>query len=151
MLQAIWLVTLAFNLTGKCKVMGFISTVRLEMQLCNMSPNVITTYNTSVTLSHDLASYQDIVPWDIAVKIPTMQWSVICCHEHFVVVSDINDDIMTTPAAINWHDDVTELPVTSQLFGMLWHHKYALIWCDVYEWVIIYTYVYMWCDYYKKK
>ncbi len=57
-------------------------------------------------LSHDLVRYHhDIVPWDIAV--------------HFVVVSDVNNGVMTTPAANNGHDDVTELPVTSQWFGML--------------------------------
>ncbi len=75
------------------------------------------------------------------------QWSAICCHVHFVVVSDINNGFMTTPAANNGNDDVTELPVTSQ---WLWHHKYVLIWCDAptfYECVIIYTSLYMWCDY----
>ncbi len=60
-----------------------------------------------------------------------MQGSCIFCHEAFVIVSDINNgvDIMTTPAN-NGHDVVRELPVTSQWFGMLSHHKYALIWCD---------------------
>ncbi len=37
---------------------------------------------------------------------------------------------ITTPAENNGHDDVTELPVTLQRFGMLLHHKYAQIWCD---------------------
>ncbi len=37
---------------------------------------------------------------------------------------------MTTPVTNNGHDKVTELPVTSLWFGMLLHHKYALIWCD---------------------
>ncbi len=49
-----------------------------------------------------------------------MQGSAIYCHEHFVVVvSDVNNGIMTTPAANNGHADVTKLPVTSQWFGML--------------------------------
>ncbi len=48
-----------------------------------------------------------------------MQGSAISCHEHLVVVSDVNNGVMTTPAANNGHDDVTELPVTSQLFGVL--------------------------------
>ncbi len=48
-----------------------------------------------------------IVPWDIAVQIPTMQGSAICCHEHFVVVSDVNNGVMTTPLVNNGHDDVT--------------------------------------------
>ncbi len=52
------------------------------------------------------------------MQIPTMQGSAICCHEHFVVVSDVNNGVMTTPAA-NKEYDVTELPVTSQWFGML--------------------------------
>ncbi len=59
-----------------------------------------------------------------------MQGSAICCYEHFVVVSDVNSGVMTIPAANNGCDDVTELPVTSQWFGMLKHHKYALIWCE---------------------
>ncbi len=71
-------------------------------------------------LSHDLARYcQVIVPWDIVVQIPTMKGYVICCHEHFVIVSDVNNGVMTTAAANNGHDYVTELPVTSQWFGML--------------------------------
>ncbi len=41
----------------------------------------------------------------------------MCCHVHFVV-SVVNNGVMTTPAANNGHDDVTELPVTSQWFGM---------------------------------
>ncbi len=48
-----------------------------------------------------------------------MQGSAICCHEHVVVVSDVNNDVMTTPVANNGYDDVTELPETSQWFGML--------------------------------
>ncbi len=48
-----------------------------------------------------------------------MQVSVICCHEDFVVVSHVNNGVMTTPAANNGYDDVTELPMTSQWFGML--------------------------------
>ncbi len=59
-----------------------------------------------------------------------MQGSAICCHEHFVVVSDVNNGVMTTPAANNGNNDVTELPLISQWFGMLWYYKYALIWCD---------------------
>ncbi len=43
----------------------------------------------------------------------------ICCHEHFVVVSDVNNGVMTTPAANNGQDDVTEVRMTSQWFGML--------------------------------
>ncbi len=71
-------------------------------------------------LSHDQARYyQDIVLWDIAVQIPTMQGSAIWCHEHFVVVSDVNNGVIPTPAANNGYDDVTEVPVTSQWFGML--------------------------------
>ncbi len=58
-----------------------------------------------------------------------MQGSAICCHEHCVVGSDKNG-VMTTPAANNGYDNVTELPVTSQWVGNLWNHKYALIWCD---------------------
>ncbi len=66
-------------------------------------------------LSHDLARYyQDIVPWDVAVQIPTMQGSVICYHEHFVVVIEVNNGVMTTPAANNEQDNGTELPMTSQ-------------------------------------
>ncbi len=53
------------------------------------------------------------------MQIPTMQGSAICCHVHFVAVSDVNNDVMTTPAVNNGHDDVTELPVTSQWFGMV--------------------------------
>ncbi len=53
------------------------------------------------------------------MRILTMQGSAICYHEHFVVVSDVNNDVMTTQAANNGYDDVTELHVTSQLFGML--------------------------------
>ncbi len=50
----------------------------------------------------DLARYyKDIVPWYIAVQIPTMQGSAICCHEHFVVVSDVTNGVMTTSAANN--------------------------------------------------
>ncbi len=37
----------------------------------------------------------------------------------FVVVSDVNNGVMTKPAVNNGHDDVTELPVTSHWFGML--------------------------------
>ncbi len=48
------------------------------------------------------------------MQIPTIQGFAICCHEHFVVVSDINNRVMTTPAGKNGHDDATELPVTSQ-------------------------------------
>ncbi len=67
-----------------------------------------------------LGTTRIIVPWDMAVHIPTMQGSAIRCHEHFVVVSDVmNNGVMTTPAANNVHDDVTELPVTSQWLGML--------------------------------
>ncbi len=33
------------------------------------------------------------------MQIPTMQGSAICCHEHFIVVSDVNNGVMTTPAA----------------------------------------------------
>ncbi len=67
----------------------------------------------------DLARhYWDIVPWDIVVQISTMQGSAICYHEHFVV-SDVNNGVMTTPAANDVHDDVTKLPVTSPWFGML--------------------------------
>ncbi len=43
----------------------------------------------------------------------------MCCHEHFVVVSDVNNGDMTTPVVNNEHDDVKELPVMSQWFGML--------------------------------
>ncbi len=50
---------------------------------------------------------------------PTMHESANCCHVHFVAVSDINKGVMTSPTANNGHDDVTELPVTSQWFGML--------------------------------
>ncbi len=64
------------------------------------------------------------------MQIPTMQGSAIWCHEHFVVVSDVNNGVIPTPAANNGYDDVTEVPVTSQWFGMLRHHKNALIWCD---------------------
>ncbi len=49
---------------------------------------------------------------------PTMQGSAICCHVHFFVVTDINNGIMTTLAANNGHDDVTE-HVTLQWFGVL--------------------------------
>ncbi len=63
--------------------------------------------------------YYDIVPWDIAVQIPTIQGSTICCHDNFVVVSDVNNGVMTTPAANNECGDAIELPVTSQLLGML--------------------------------
>ncbi len=69
-----------------------------------------------LSLSHDLARYYDIVPWDIAEQISTMQGSYIICHEHFVVVIDINNSVMATPATSNGHHDVTELPVTSQWF-----------------------------------
>ncbi len=62
--------------------------------------------------------YWDIVPWDIAVQIPTMHVSAICFHEHFVVVSDVNNGVMRIPAANNGHDDITGLLVTLQLFGM---------------------------------
>ncbi len=48
-----------------------------------------------------------------------MQGSAICCHEHSVVVNEVNNGVMTTQATNNGHDDVTELPVTSQWFGML--------------------------------
>ncbi len=59
-------------------------------------------------ISHDLAGYyKNIVPWDIVVQIPTMQGSTICCHEHFVIISDVKNGDMTTPAANNGHDDVT--------------------------------------------
>ncbi len=74
----------------------------------------------SHSLSYDLAMYKyDIIPWDIAVHISTMQGFPICCHEDFVIVSNINNRVMTTPAENNGHDDVTELPVTSQWFGIL--------------------------------
>ncbi len=53
------------------------------------------------------------------MQIPTMDGSAICCHEHFVVVSDANNGVMTTPAANNGHNNVTELTVTSQWFAML--------------------------------
>ncbi len=56
------------------------------------------------------------MPWDISVQIPSMKGSAICCHllhEHFDVVSDVNNGVMTTPVANNGHDDVKELPVTS--------------------------------------
>ncbi len=75
-----------------------------------------------------LGTTRIIVPWDIAVQIPIMQGSAFCCHEHFVVVSNVNNGVMTTPAANNGHDDITVLHVTSQWFGMWLHHKYALIW-----------------------
>ncbi len=45
--------------------------------------------------------------------------SVICCHQHFDLVSDVNNGVMTTPAANNAYDDVTEISVSSQWFGML--------------------------------
>ncbi len=45
---------------------------------------------------------------------PPMQGSTICYHEHFVVLSDVNNGFMTTPAVNKRHDDVTELS-----FGML--------------------------------
>ncbi len=48
-----------------------------------------------------------------------MQGSAICCYENFVVVSDVINGVMTTPAANNGQDDVTELSVTSQWFEML--------------------------------
>ncbi len=48
------------------------------------------------------------------MQIPTMLGSTICCHEHFVVVSDVNNGVMTTQAANCGQDDVTELPVTPQ-------------------------------------
>ncbi len=48
-----------------------------------------------------------------------MQGSTICCHEYFVVVRYINNGVMTTLAAHNGHDDVTELHVSSQWFGMV--------------------------------
>ncbi len=38
-----------------------------------------------------------------------MQGSAICCHDHFDVVSDVNNCVITTPAANNGHDDVTVL------------------------------------------
>ncbi len=75
-----------------------------------------------------------------------MQGSAICCHEHFIVVTDVNNGVMATRAANNGYDDVTELAVTSQWFGMLW---YGVIAPTFYQWVIIYTSLYMWCDYYK--
>ncbi len=53
------------------------------------------------------------------MHIPTVQESVIRCHEHFVDVNDVSNGVMTTPTANNGHDDVIELPVTSQWFGML--------------------------------
>ncbi len=60
--------------------------------------------------------------WDFAVQIPTMQRSAICCHEYFVVVSNINNGALTTPSANNGHDDVTKLPVTSQCdITMVWN------------------------------
>ncbi len=60
----------------------------------------------------------DILLWDIVVQIPTMQGSAISCHEHFVVVSDVNNGVMITPTASNGYGDVTEIPVTSQWFGI---------------------------------
>ncbi len=48
----------------------------------------------------------------------------------FFVISDSNNGVMTTPALNNGNDDVTELPVTSEWFGMLWYHTHALIWYD---------------------
>ncbi len=53
------------------------------------------------------------------MQIPTMQGSVIRCHEYFVVVSDVNNGVMIPLATNNGYDDVTELPVISQWFGML--------------------------------
>ncbi len=50
------------------------------------------------------------------MQIPTMSGSAIGCHELFVVVSDINNGVMTKPAVNNGHGDVTELP---QWFRML--------------------------------
>ncbi len=47
-------------------------------------------------------SYLDIVPYDITVQIHTMQGSAICCHDNFVVVSDVNNGVMTTQAANKW-------------------------------------------------
>ncbi len=82
-----------------------------------------------------------------------MQGSAFCCHEHFVVVSDINNGAMTTPAANNGHDDVTELAVTSQWFEMLGYHKYALIWCDGTDMLSMSNtlhILYMWCNYDKE-
>ncbi len=48
---------------------------------------------------------------------PTMHGSAIIWHKHFLD-SDINNGVMTIPTANNGHDDITELPVTSQWFGM---------------------------------
>ncbi len=53
------------------------------------------------------------------VQIPTMQGPASCCHGHFLLVSDVNNGVITTPAANNGHDNVTEPPVTSQWSGML--------------------------------
>ncbi len=55
-----------------------------------------------------------------------MQGSAICCHVHFVVASDVNNGVMTTPAANNGHDDYTELPVTS--LTMVWNAVTSYIW-----------------------
>ncbi len=50
-----------------------------------------------------------------------LQYRSLQCRDlpSVIVVSDINNGVMTTQVANNGHDDVTELPVTSQWFGML--------------------------------
>ncbi len=35
-----------------------------------------------------------------------MQGSATCCHEHFVVVSDVNNGVMIIPSVNKGHDDV---------------------------------------------
>ncbi len=78
------------------------------------------------------------------MHILTIQGSAICCYEKFVDVSDSR-----TSTKVSWQHQQQTIDimsaVISQSSGTLW-----LIWCDVTEFVSIYTSMYMWCDYYKK-
>ncbi len=66
-----------------------------------------------------LGPYRILYHGILQCRSHTMQGSAICCHEYFVVITDINNGVMTTPSATNGQDYVTGLPVTSQWFGML--------------------------------
>ncbi len=58
------------------------------------------------------------LPWDVVVHIPTMQ--AICCHEHVLVISDISNSVITTPAANNGCDDMEYCDIINMPF----------LWCD---------------------
>ncbi len=53
------------------------------------------------------------------MQIPHNEGDLPSVAMHLVVVSEVNKGVMTTPTINNGDDDVTEILVTSQWFGIL--------------------------------